>query len=141
MNSILAGFDNLCYLVNTNLRRVFRFQCGARDKSTVMNSEYDCLHQRIIGFVKWTIDKYVYVVIYGSQGYCEPNYLALFILMALTADLAALRLTLPVFAELLTVRNAFAAADFAALEARGSRRVLPAADTAAAEASRLGELR
>ena len=53
--------------------------------------------------------------------------------MALTADLAALRLTLPVFAELLTVRNALAAADFAALEALGSRRVLPAADAAAAE--------
>ena len=40
--------------------------------------------------------------------------------MALTADLAALRLTLPVLAELLTVRNALGAADFAALEARGS---------------------
>jgi len=61
--------------------------------------------------------------------------------MALTADLAALRLTLPVFAELLTVRNAIAAPDFAALEARGSRRVLPAADAAAAAVSRLGELR
>jgi hypothetical protein len=61
--------------------------------------------------------------------------------MALSADLAALRLTLPIFAELLTVRNALIAADVAALEALGSRRVLPAADSAAAEASRLGELR
>jgi hypothetical protein len=85
-----------------------------------MNSEYNCLHQGIIVFIKWTINEYVYVVIYGSQGCCESTCLPLFILMALTADLAALRLTLPIFAELLTVRNALGAADFAALEARGS---------------------
>jgi hypothetical protein len=68
--------------------------------------------------------------------------LALALLIALTADFAALRLTVPVFAELLTVRwdNALAAADFSALEARGSRRVLPAADAEAAEVWRLGEL-
>jgi len=47
--------------------------------------------------------------------------------------LAALLLTLPVFAELFTVRraNALAAADFAALDALGSLRVRPAADAAA----------
>ena len=60
--------------------------------------------------------------------------------MALTADLAALRLKTPVFAELLTVRNALVAAVFAALEERGSRRVLPAADAAAATVWSLGEL-
>lgn len=108
MDAQSALGDDLLDLVDADLAAVLELQRAPRHEAAIVNGEYQCLEDRPVFAVERTVDEDLIGVAWFRQGRLRTRVLGLrfyfFRLIACTAERAAVRDTVPVFAELLTVR-------------------------------------
>ena len=62
MNSKLTLLNNFVNSANSALTRINRFFCTSGLKTAICYNKYKCIKQLSITFIKWTIDKNVFIV-------------------------------------------------------------------------------